>query len=498
MTDPHFRVETELRSATDDLASELDGPLPPFTPTSRKSPAVLALVLLLGAAGVAYNVAARDNTAQVATTPDTTVAPDGSSTTVPNDGSVPPTTQVVRNADPVTGFDSQPADPSWQKPGVLEPYLDSAYTNPVRRLTDARAGEFHTVHAAHRAVENADGTLLLTWAGSIGGDRWLVVDRATGAEVGELQANDVAVIDRSDPHWHPTNPEVVRIIADQLVRGHLRVDEVNVRTGEVSMAADFTSELQAIWPSAFTMTTHNAWAGMSADRNRHVWEVLDEQGDSLGLAALDIDSGRVLGTTVVKDEATFDNFRGAAVSASGQFVITSYGAAVFVHNIDFTDERLVHPRERSMALALDGAGNDVLVLYNLETGTDDAGWLVSIDLQTLAATQLVDLADGGGGVGVHLSGLGHDRPGWVMVSTYGCGTETSWACDKLLLVELANDGQLVNVAHTNACGERGWQGVATVNRSMTRAYFGSDGRICDPDEGLVGSELYEVTLPVFG
>ena len=60
-------------------------------------------------------------------------------------------------------------------------------------------------------------------------------------------------------------------------------------------------------------------------------------------------------------------------------------------------------------------------------------------------------------------------------------------------MELAEEGRLLNLAHTYNAGDSYWtEPHAVVNRDFTRVYFNSDG-----GSGGIDAEVYELTLPSF-
>ena len=140
-------------------------------------------------------------------------------------------------------------------------------------------------------------------------------------------------------------------------------------------------------------------------------------------------------------------------------------------------------------IALDAAGRDAYVYIDFSSGAD-GGWLVSVDLATLARTRLIDLYDGAN-TSLHVSGKGYDKPGWVLVSTYDCKVDAAWTCDKVMAVQMQSDPIIVNLAHAYNCGESYWSEThAVVNRAFTRVLFNSDAGRCTTE-----AEVYELTLP---
>ena len=55
----------------------------------------------------------------------------------------------------------------------------------------------------------------------------------------------------------------------------------------------------------------------------------------------------------------------------------------------------------------------------MHTGSENAGWLMSVDMASLAETRVFDLYDGTV-TSLHISGKAFNKPGWVAVSAYNC------------------------------------------------------------------------------
>ena len=66
----------------------------------------------------------------------------------------------------------------------------------------------------------------------------------------------------------------------------------------------------------------------------------------------------------------------------------------------------------------------------MHTGSENAGWLMSVDMASLAETRVFDLYDGTV-TSLHISGKAFNKPGWVAVSAYNCKEAGGWACDKV-------------------------------------------------------------------
>ena len=100
---------------------------------------------------------------------------------------------------------------------------------------------------------------------------------------------------------------------------------------------------------------------------------------------------------------------------------------------------------------------------------------------------------GGANTSIHVSGKGYNKPGWVVVSSYNCKNLGAWTCEKVMAVEIAEAGRVLNLAHTYNCGTNYWtEPHAVVNRDFTRIYFNTDHGSCGID-----AEVMMLTVPDF-
>ena len=391
---------------------------------------------------------------------------------------VPPTTGTL-----VWGYDETAPVADWDKPGFYEPYVDPAYGTTITRVTDATGTRFDRNTYSRRQAENAAGTMFMTYHGNA---TYRIYQRATGDLVRELDIGP-----NSEPQWHPTNPDIVRYVGStNSYYGELRLFEVDVRSGVASAVADFTDRMQQALPGALYVADR-AEGSPSADGNRYAWLVYDDEEDIIGLMTYDLATDTVLGVLPASDLPDAGFLDAVSMSPTGQYVITQHYDGTYVYNADLTNERLVFAGAEHSDIALAADGSDAYVYIDF-TASGTGGWLMSVDLDTLEATQIFDLYDDTN-TSIHLSGKGYAKPGWVIASTYSCKVDFGWACTKVMAVELAPNGRVLNLAHTYNCGESYWTEThATVNRDFTRVYFNSDSGSCGID-----AEVFVIDLPNF-
>ncbi len=404
--------------------------------------------------------------------------PDSQPDSEPADSSVPtPTSDGL-----VWGFDDTVPDDGWSRPAVFEPYLDPAYGTTTARVSSADGTRFNRNTYSRRQAENADGSSFLTYHGD---GAYHVYDAANGELVRAL-----TISADSWPQWHPTEPNLIRHTADDnSYGGDLALYELDVTTGTSSVLADLTARIQKTLPGADYM--HDKAEGSpSIDGDRWAWMVYDEQEDVIGVASYDLgsDSLAVIPRSALPDSSTID---WVSASPSGDSVVAGHWDGTWVLDFDLTDPRLLFAGGEHSDLAIDADGRDTYVYIDFTAGPN-GGWLMAVDLETLDETRIFDLYDDAN-TSIHISGKGYGKPGWVVASTYNCKEPGAWSCGKVLAVELAPQGRVLNLAHTYNCGEEYWTEThAVVNRDFTKVYYNSDAGSCGID-----AEVYRLDVPPF-
>jgi len=390
--------------------------------------------------------------------------------------------KTTRQTELTWGKDDTPPSNEWTKPELLTAYTDPVYGTSVRRLTDATGTRFDRNTYSRRQAENADGTLLMTYHGSAS---YHIYNRETGALVRALDIHPDA-----EPQWHPTNADLVsHLTGKNSSNGSLTLQQTNVQTGETTTIVDLTSRLQDVWPTALYMLDR-AEGSPSMDGSNYAWIVYDAAEDPLGIVSYSIQDDSILGTTAIDDSAGPLDWISA--SATGKYVVAGHWEGTIVYDADLTNPRFMNRKGDHSDLALDANGNDAYVYVDFGGTSETAGWIVSVDMETLERTRMVELY-GGANTSVHISGKGYNKPGWVIVSSYNCKNPGAWSCEKVFALEIAEEGRLLNLANTYNAGEDYWTEThAVVNRDFTRVYFNSDG-----GSGGIDAEVYELTLPEF-
>ena len=375
---------------------------------------------------------------------------------------------------------------------------DPAYDSILTRITDAGA-RFNRIDHAHAQSVNADSTLLLTHRNDGIRSNLDVVQISSVTLLRTLPFDDGA-----EPVWHPTNPALIRHLSGgNASTGSLRLLETNVQTGETIVLVDLSERAKAIASDATYMVS--GFGSNSMDGNRWSWILLDSNETAVAFLSYDLAADKVVGSTIdidpssegqsvdfVSMELLVDpgEARTISVSPSGDHIVVDYLAVTLVYDWEFSSWRPIPNSGDNSSLARQTDGTDAYVYVDFVAQSPDAGFVVSVDLDTLERTRLLDLYNNAN-TSILISGAGYNVPGWVVISTYDCKEPGAWTCDKVLVVELGGEGRIVNLAHTYSCASSFWaQPNATVDPNFTKIFFNSDSGSCTD-----GAEVYEIAVP---
>jgi hypothetical protein len=131
-----------------------------------------------------------------------------------------------------------------------------------------------------------------------------------------------------------------------------------------------------------------------------------------------------------------------------------------------------------MAIAKDGSE---VMIYSAYDGPD-SGFVHMVRLSDGAKTPLFELyGDNHSSTAMHFSGAARNKPGYAIVSFYGCTEDygaipcdpaTQWFYDKIIAVSLEPNPKIFSLAHVHR-GDVGYFGepVATTNPDLSRILF---------------------------
>ena len=403
-----------------------------------------------------------------------------------------------------------------QRPVVEKPvqgvsYIDQSFFSSVSRLTDATSSEMVSGLTVAKndysrvQVENADGSRLLLLAmHPEEGVLSYALANPDGSNIEFIQfPNDAPTTrpwmhDESEARWHPTNPDIIRFIAGQnSYVGTLKIFEYRVSTGLVTVLSDLQGKLPESWGNnLYGMTLFEG--GASADGNRYAWVVEGgSQERPKGFVSFDVREGGIVLGTLDYDNHQHDNI---GISHSGKYVVISGTDETASYSIDFSEKRVLMRESQHADLCRLANGNDCYVTVSFDdVSNDNYGKVFFTDLVTGEVNTLFDVF-GLGNTSLHFSGRAYDVPGWVVVSTYNCSAAVSSQfptslCDRVMLVELAANPKIYNIAWAQSSGSQYLsEPQASISRDGQRIYFSSDWY----DESSVDLYRIDVNPSLYG
>lgn len=373
-------------------------------------------------------------------------------------------------------------------PALGTSFINTDLGGSVTRLSDSRSQPItaagHIIKADYSRVqaENADGSLLLVYAANAEGLLQYALLSPLGgtAELISLPNGNASGLstlhDEAEARWHPTDSNLIRFISGQnSYNGSLKVFEYDIADKSVAVIADLTGKLPASWgPELYGST--NLEGTFSNDGNRLAWAIetgVNNAETLVGYVAFDIrNGGEVLGT--LEDDGRDQDH--LSISPSGEYVVISAASKTTVHPVDFSSERRLLNETQHSDFCVTTQGNDCYISVSFDDASDsNYGWIFSSDLVTGQTTRLFNVF-ASGNTSLHLSGRSFDRPGWALLSTYNCQSNTSKAkCNRLSLIEIKDNPRIIDLTGTHSSGDGYYaEPQATISRDGLRAYFNSD------------------------
>lgn len=362
----------------------------------------------------------------------------------------------------------------------MRPSLGQAISGPgdstcIVRATDHRSqpvGDFARVPYSRTQAFNADDTLMVVLAGDGMIHLHSVQDLA---HVRELP--DVGGID-GEPQWHPGKPHLLRYFPRA---NRAAIAELDLDSGESRVLVDFTRK-PLPWMGVDRITTR--WEGSPSADGRYWCLMAYSRGEHFqGVFTYDLEQDVVLAHRTM-DRAP-DH---VSMSPSGRHCVVSHerdDGGTRVWDRALGRSRLLHAASEHSDLARGRGGEDLYVFVDYDTD----GYLVALDLDTLARTRLLPTYIDGSTTAYHVSARNIDRPGWVVMSTYASKGPEQPLHGRVLAVELVEDPRVVELARHHSRFSNYWTApVATVNRQFTRVLFNSNwgsGREGDMDVYLI-------------
>jgi len=244
----------------------------------------------------------------------------------------------------------------------------------------------------------------------------------------------------SEPNWHPTDPNKIYNFDND--GGDLLLQVYDTSTDVNSVVVDLTTRVQALFPGATGMWTKQE-GRPSNDGNVWCLEVGHTMQPGSNFVADGFIAYNLQTNTIVGSMPVTDNPDHISTSPSGQYCVASWGlgqGGTRAYRTDFSTFTQLHDRSEHSDLASTAAGEDVLV-YSAYDG-DDGGSAVMVRLSDGARTPLFPLyGPNSSATSMHFSGTAKNRPGYVVVSFYGCresggdcNPANQWFVDKVVVV----------------------------------------------------------------
>lgn len=321
------------------------------------------------------------------------------------------------------------------------------------------------------------------------GEKWQIHDTRTGAVVRQL----TTISGEAEPHWHPDNPRLIHMLTQQ--GATMKIYSVDVDQDKASEVSDMGPAVKAIWPDAqFTWTRGTG----SPSADHRYWCLLAEKDQEgrrmpLGLFTWDARQHRIVGhyTLNTRPEQLTTSPSGNHCLMSG-----SYGVSDYAFKRDFSApfdaqtttahlEVNADKDSNSSAIVLNARGEDVYVGTSYQSST---GEVFAHNLNTGERRTLFHAFANGIATGNTISGLGHRKPGWVLVSGYAEGdwatnsfnlrgardAQRLWMHRRVFALDLGNPTQVRSIAYMRADYQQNWLAPnATVNQDFTKVLFNS-------------------------
>jgi len=345
------------------------------------------------------------------------------------------------------------------KPAKGAAVTDPVYDTPIIRATDRSADKISDPGILNEYAridpENANGTraLLRDTSGN-----WYLYSVPGYQRVRE---EDFRGNPDAEPRWDATNPDIVYFVEGATLW------QRNVSTKTNTAVHNFTAQEPKC---AFA---RNRYEGEpSSDCRYWAFRLEDASYNVLSVVTYDRQTNQILGrlTTFVGD------FDWVGMDTSGKHCMIAY---------NYPDRGVAFDRALSKSVNLpvgighadfgvDSAGRDVLVYQNASTD-----YIAMADLDTGAETNLIAIPFAQNpDIGLHFA-CAADKPGWVMVSTYGLNTTAlSWMDRSLFVVELKAQPIVWRIAQTQelraADDDYFGEAFAAINRRGTRIWWGAN------------------------
>lgn len=371
-----------------------------------------------------------------------------------------------------------------------EAFIDPVYGTRLYHATSGKEGQGDRMRHEYsrRQAFNANNSRFLAQDAK---GYWYLYDAKSFSKLRVLK--DLA--GDCEPIWHPSDPNKLYATSRD---GGLQWWLLDVEKGSRELVFDFTGKTS--WPNARSFWTKGE--GTTSADGRYLglmatsYDSQSKKVSIYGLVTLDLKDKKIVGTL---DASKFDGKMPDYVSTSpsGRYVITSWdGGGTFAYTRDFSSRKTLHGKSEHSDLAFGPNREDYYVYSDYDTGA-----IVAREIDTLKSFDVAPIYQGDHeSYVVHISGQAFDKPGWVVISTYGDSSKYGAVSPapsirpeyrKVWLAELKPKGRKFNVAHIRQTPiiEKTYfaEPQASVSRDLSRIIFSSDfGSGGTPDDYIIG------------
>lgn len=368
------------------------------------------------------------------------------------------------------------------------PFTDDLYGTTLVRISD-KSVDFYEGNGiqneyAKSDAYNSDASRIILRSNDA---HWYLYDAEDYSLVRDLSS--MVGLQEPEPRWHADDPNLFYYLFDT------KLMQYDVAAAQHGIVHDFKSD----FPACSIITTGTEG---DASRNRRYWcfMVTDEMFSLQAVCVYDMIADTVVGTrTSFPDSVNF-----TTMDASGSHALIGYDSLPYqACSLDFSSiVDFIQGAAGHGDAALSADGRDVMVYQNVANDT-----IAMTDLETGVETRLIEIPFGlNTDIGLHVSGNCYEKPGWVLVSTYGAknyrpGESQTWMDHLLFMLELKESPRIIKLAGTCAytalypdAVEKNYfaEAFAAVNTAGTRIVFGSNWGVLFPRDY---SDAYEVRLP---
>lgn len=398
----------------------------------------------------------------------------------------------------VSAFDSKNDISPLERPkkgvGIREPQFGTCLVRVTDSKSDYPAGGFLRNDYSRRQAFNADNTRYLAFSPD---GYWHLYEANSFEHLVVLKG----LAGDAEPQWNPTDPRKLEFLP---LNGGTTLNENDVHSNSQHEIANLQAQLPEWGRSAEHIWTKSE-GSPSADHRYWGFQVENGKFELLGFMVWDQVEKRIVGSRQEHNRPDH-----VSMTPSGRwFTASDDDGGTWAWSPDFSTKKKLHHKSEHSDLAIGANGDDVYVSIDYQSNGGDVFF---IDIDSCPAVP-ADAPDApacprtvlfpsyvNGSVGaMHFSGKAFDKPGWVLVSTYGTTLSRDgtmpWFGTKVFALELKAHPRALAIAFHRSIGVKGlgyWsEPQATVNRDFTRIQFSSSWMSTNDDN----IEAYQVLLP---